>query len=386
MDWSVSPGLPPASSIEENWLILLSFGLEDVHSITAAVEGTDMRMVFLLLESMGLLRFLANMWRIQDVHICQEFVMKWVHKTKTTEVLGIPIDVSYENFTILTGLESIDSTRSDHGPIERMRFVEYVITLLTTPLSFSLQNDPVLQSLLEVMNHTLWLAKKHATSPPSMDLLYLIMQSMRGGNEDWCKFIYERFVDEVRDLQDIHHNYPEQKLRTLAGPLMCFLYFEAKCQYEARMSAWLVPFREIDPNRAFCPDMVQTLKQKGPVEYRGGELVPRRNSRVSLTLPSAPNHIISESGQDKTNTGSRLLLAVSTHQELQIDGEAENPEGITLFGPVDKHKLNREHEEQKHNQEQLKRHMRTYWREQPRKIPCDFGCCVEPVSSPKQNF
>ncbi|KAL2620705.1 hypothetical protein R1flu_000910 [Riccia fluitans] len=376
--------LPPTNLVDENWLILLPIGLENIQSVVTALEGTHDRMVFLVLERMGLARFLMDTWRFQDATICGKFVLNWSHKTKTTEVFGIPINADYRNFTFLTGLGSNRTLSNQyHGDIEKRRVVEYLYTATSASLPFALKHDRVLRSVLHLLNNTLWLAEKQETRAPSMDLLYLVIQSMKGVNEYWSKVIYERFVEEMRHLQDNHYNYPQEKLRTLAGPLICFLYCKAKCQYEAWMNGQLFPLREIDPNAAPPRDVVQHLERMGFFEYHGDNLMPLGHGQKSLTAASQTNHVTQK--PDNTNEESRfcrLFSSKSADEELQVVTEFKMLERLSQSGVVCKHRLNQNYKEQKGKQEEFKHHLRTCWQEQPRKIPCNYGCCVEAVSSP----
>ncbi|KAL3681247.1 hypothetical protein R1sor_024203 [Riccia sorocarpa] len=216
-------------------------GLEAVEGITNAPESSYGKQLLTILERIGLGKPLKRIWQRQDPQICEEFVRNWNHKGRKTTVFGVEVDVHAASFIAATGLdcdnlycptlgEATSASKAwKYGKFCGVGWERWCSNSTESPPlhAFELRNG-VVKDLLVLLNKTLWLVPKDPLFV-SRACVYLLTEALEGNMLGWGMCVYEKFLTVMRDLQV---NQPARILskQTVAGPLMCFLYYYVREQ------------------------------------------------------------------------------------------------------------------------------------------------------------
>lgn len=217
-----------------NWLQLSDNGLEAVRVLFNYQVGKGHFQILLLLEEMGLLKFLKDAWVCQDWKVCQEFVDNWDDRSRTTTIHGTEIDANYNLFLSMTGLTRERKT----GPLDRpnasnaaqrcaalfgVKGDNWTTALVTTC------KDTMIRDLLLLLNKTLSFAFHDQQFRAPRRLILLLLEALDGSNStcSWGAFVYDQFVAEVVRLQKMRRSHSDE-IRTSSGPLMYYLYARSR--------------------------------------------------------------------------------------------------------------------------------------------------------------
>ncbi|OAE27405.1 hypothetical protein AXG93_2015s1340 [Marchantia polymorpha subsp. ruderalis] len=247
-------------STDEKWrLLLLSVGLYRVRNIVThgskLLDDRD-KQIFEALTKIGLFDFMRTVWKWQKVEICDEFVHNWNGQDKKTVVNNTEIDVSLQSFVMVTGLLAEESAMAPedpkHGTNGSRSEACFEVTAKRRDGSnkqlVASMDDPVLRDLLFLLSETVWMKTTELKRVP-LDLMTYVTEAMAGKKFRWSKILHTKFLTELGRLHAQSQDLSDGLIRvskTVAGPVMCFLYIHAKLKAEALadLSGTVVHYRE----------------------------------------------------------------------------------------------------------------------------------------------
>ncbi|KAL3681884.1 hypothetical protein R1sor_024840 [Riccia sorocarpa] len=234
--------MPPVPSFSQE-LVLWNFGLKTVRNLLE--DGNKLRnernqRVLDALRKIGLFNFMRTVFKWQMWEISSQFVLHWNQTEKKTRVDDVEIDASFRTFVKATGLQAEESAfaaedaKQGDRPCDNAS-AQKIWERLDHKCVVTLEDfkDPWLQDLLLLLSTTIGMKTTFPTRL-APDLLETVAEALSGKRVRWSKIIHDKFICEVSRLkhgsQSGIKRHPDgsiKVLRTVAGPVMCFLYAHA---------------------------------------------------------------------------------------------------------------------------------------------------------------
>ncbi|KAL2619962.1 hypothetical protein R1flu_000167 [Riccia fluitans] len=234
--------MPPIPTFTQE-LVLWNFGLKTVRNLME--DGKTLRnergqRVLDALSKIGLFNFMRQVFKWQMWEVSSQFVLHWNQTEKKTRVDDVEIDASFRTFVKATGLQAEESAMAaeDENHSERPcdnTSAQKIWKRLDNKCVVTLEDftDPWLQDLLLLLSTTIGMKTTFPTRL-APDLLETVAEALSGKRVRWSKIIHDKFICEVSRLKHgsmtgvkRHPDGTVKVLRTVAGPVMCFLYAHA---------------------------------------------------------------------------------------------------------------------------------------------------------------